>query len=417
MKEYLPKLAQLFRGDKGIWIIVVALSLISLPVLLSSGGRLAYNIYEGAYLQPGIKHAVYILVGFAMMVGIIYLPITIFGKLSHLINGMVFVMLLLGLFLSSGSEQTGRSLELGGISFQITEFAKLALIYTTAYFIGTAQKDETARNNAFWKIIIATAAIGGTIFVADFSTSFLLCSTILIMMIVGKIQIKKIAMLIVFLVMGFTILILISDHLPVRVGRISTVKSRVMAYVKGADITPDHRMRQVDYAKVAIVRGGLNGTADKSLVSNFLSASHNDFVYAMSIEFGGMALGVIIWLLFVIFFVRCFKIMVRCKKVFPAMLVCGIGTMYVLQALINISVSLNIIPVTGQPLPFISLGGSSVLATSIGVGIIQNIAYRSKIEQNMEPEVPSSNSIIEEVRRIEDKYSYLTGDDDELYME
>jgi cell division protein FtsW len=190
-----------------------------------------------------------------------------------------------------------------------------------------------------------------------------------------------------------------------------------MAYVKGADITPDHRMRQVDYAKVAIVRGGLNGTADKSLVSNFLSASHNDFVYAMSIEFGGMALGVIIWLLFVIFFVRCFKIMIRCKKVFPAMLVCGIGTMYVLQALINISVSLNIIPVTGQPLPFISLGGSSVLATSIGVGIIQNIAYRSKIEQNMEPEVPSSNSIIEEVRRIEDKYSYLTEDDDELYME
>ncbi|QZT36280.1 FtsW/RodA/SpoVE family cell cycle protein [Halosquirtibacter xylanolyticus] len=412
MKKFLSQITQLFQGDKGIWSIVIFLSILSIPILLSSGGRLAYNIYQGAYLQPGIKHGVYILLGLAIMVGTIYLPITIFGKLSIAINIFVCSILMLGLFLSSGSEQTGRSLDLGGISFQVTEFAKLALIYTTAYFIGTGQKDESSRNGAFYKIILSTAGIAGVIFLADFSTSFILGTTVFIMMLVGRMPLKKIGLLILFGVMSFTILILISDHLPVKIGRISTVKSRVMSYVNGTEITKDHRMRQVDYAKVAIVRGGVKGTVDKSLVSNFLSASHNDFVYAMSIEFGGIALGFFIWFSYVVFFIRSFKIMIRCEKVFPAMLVCGIATLYVLQAFTNMAVSLNIIPVTGQPLPFISLGGSSVIATSLGVGIIQNIAYRSKMATNKVEVSDKDNSIINEVRRIENKYAYLNEDDD-----
>ncbi|MDC1106494.1 FtsW/RodA/SpoVE family cell cycle protein [Prolixibacteraceae bacterium] len=412
MKKFLSQFTQLFQGDKGIWSIVILLSILSIPILLSSGGRLAYNIYQGAYLQPGIKHGVYILLGFAIMVATIYLPITIFGKLSIVINILVSSVLMLGLFLSSGSEQTGRSLDLGGISFQVTEFAKLALIYTTAYFIGTGQRSEPARNQAFYKIIISTVGIAGIIFLADFSTSFILCCTIFVMMLVGRMPYKKIGALVLFGVMAFTILILISDFLPMKVGRISTVKSRIMSYVDGTEITKDHHMRQVDYAKVAIARGGIKGTADKSLVSNFLSASHNDFVYAMSIEFGGITLGFLIWFSYVVFFIRCFKIMIRCEKVFPAMLVCGIATLYVLQAFTNMAVSLNIIPVTGQPLPFISLGGSSVIATSLGVGIIQNIAYRSKIATNKVTVPKEDNAIINEVRRIENKYAYLNEDDD-----
>ncbi|QZE13340.1 FtsW/RodA/SpoVE family cell cycle protein [Halosquirtibacter laminarini] len=411
MNKVLSIISKIFKGDKTIWSIVILLSLLSIPILLSSGGRLAYNQYDGAYLKPGLKHVLYIILGFGLMTFFTYMPIAIFRRLSNIGIIVLFTFLMWGFFLSMGSDQTGRSLSLGGSSFQITEVAKLGLIYATAYYISIGQKSTKAKDRSFWTIIITSSMIILPVFLSDFSTAFLMAITILIMMLIGNMPIKKIGLTILFAAMAFLILILASYVSPVKLGRISTIKSRVESYFGDNEIKQDHRMRQVDYAKVAIVRGGIKGTADKSLVSNFLSASHNDFVFAMAIELGGAALGIFLWLLYIVFYVRCYRIMLKSPNTFSAILVCGISTLYVLQAFVNMAVSLNVIPVTGQPLPFVSLGGSSVLVTSVGVGMIQNIAYRSKLEKRVTEEEQDENSLIHKVRQIEDKYAYLQEDD------
>lgn len=378
---------RIFRGDRVIWIVLLLLSVLSLLIVYSSTAALAYRQMAGNTWYYLIRQVFFLGAGFGVMVMMVNVfPVKVYSILSNFLVylSILLLMITVALKFAGMGEGSGRTLNLGIISFQPAELAKISLIMYVAKILGKNQKTKQQLKRAFLKAIVHTVVVCGLIFISDFSTSALLFGTVMTMLFIGRIPIKFLLLVFVVGVAIIATLYFTADKFPNAPARIHTIKGRIDRFAFG-DPNSEKGITQADYAKLAIYQGGLIGKGPgHSDVSNYMAAAYNDFIFAIIVEEYGLIIGALVILLYLIFFFRSVVVVRRATRTFPAFLVTGLTLVLVYQAIINIGVSSGILPVTGQPLPWVSLGGTSLIFTSIAFGCILSVSYQNQVNKEIQ---------------------------------
>jgi cell division protein FtsW len=295
---------------------------------------------------------------------------------------LVWLLLVATKFMGSETNDANRWLTVGGFSFQPSELAKLCLIGTTAFFLS---KYKNNGKDIFYKLILGLAAFTCLIIMFDnFSTALILFVVVFIMMFIGQIPFKKLFKLSGVLILAGGLFIaalfvvpdsIVQKYLP----RADTWKARIHRFLDKEEAKSDYVVTdenyQVTQANIAVASGGIFGKfPGNGRQRDFLPQAYSDFIYAIIIEEMGLVGGIFVLALYVILFIRSGIIAQRCQRLFPKLLVMGCALMLVIQALANIAVAVNLIPVTGQPLPLVSRGGTSTLVTCAYIGIILSVS-------------------------------------------
>lgn len=371
---------RIFRGDRVIWMIFMLLCLISIVEVYSATSTLAYR---RNYWEPIMRHSSFLLAG----AGLVLLFHSIKPKYLSLIGlCLPLTWILLGVTKFFGTKVNGadRWLSIAGISFQPSEFAKLSLIILTAFLLSRRKDDP--KDTTFKRIMWAAIPTCGIIFIDNFSTAAMLFGIIFLMMFIGQIPWNKLAKVVLYLTLSLSILIaslvfLSSDTIEKVFHRGVTWKERIKDYTYKDNVANEAEFiinddnYQVSHAKIAIARGGVLGKLPgNSQQRDFLPQAYSDFIFAIIIEELGLMGGALVLSLYIMLFIRSGMIAKRCDKKFSKFLVIGCALLIVCQALANMAVAVNLIPVTGQPLPLISRGGTSTVVTCIYIGIILSVS-------------------------------------------
>ena len=365
------------RGDKGIWAIVMILSCISIAAVYSSTGRLAYLKQGGDTTYYMFKHLGILVVAWGIMYGVHRVKYTYFARFSMLMVGPVLVLLALTLTMGTVND-AARWIRLGPVSFQPSELAKLVILVFMARQL-TKYQPVIKERGTLVKLLWAPLLGAALIFPENLSTAALLLVTCFVMMIVGGVAGRYIWSMVgagvlfasLFLAM---LLIVPAENLP---GRSSTWKARVERFGGGES----EESYQVTQSKIAIAGGRVFGKGPgNSTQRNFLPHPYSDYIYSLIIEEYGMFAGIGVLMLYLWFLMRGISIARRCKGSFGSYMVLGVTFMLTLQALINMGVAVDLLPVTGQPLPFLSMGGTSLFFTACGIGLILSVS--AEVEKN-----------------------------------
>lgn len=371
MSSFVARINAELRGDRVIWAIIALVSIFSIMAVYSSTGTLAYRERGGNTEAFLFKHVVILGVGLLMTYICHLLHYMKYHRWAPTLFLLAIPMLFYTLTLGADINEAKRWVMIPyvGISFQTSDFAKLALIIFVARSISTKQDYIKDFNSAFLPIIVPVLLICGLIAPANLSTALLLFLTCLGMMFVGRVSIKYIFLLLMLGLMVFSILIFIGQAMPELV-RVETWTNRVQEFMYDPD--GGHQSMQ---AKIAIANGEWFGLGPgNSIQRNYLPSPYSDFIYSIICEEYGLIGGGVIILLYVLFFFRITRLVTKSPKAFGAILAMGLGIMLVLQALVNIAVAVNLVPVTGVTLPMISMGGTSLMFTCIAFGIILSVS-------------------------------------------
>lgn len=381
MKELLGKY---FKGDAVIWAVIVGLSIFSLLAVYSSTGTLAYKYQGGNTTYYFIKHLGFLLFGVLIIFVTHLIPYKYYSRLSQLLLFLSIPLLAVTLILGTSLNEASRWLTLPGIglTFQTSDFAKLSLLMYTARLLAIKQDNIKEFKGAFRPIMIPVMIVCGLIFPANFSTAAILFATTWILMFVGRVNLKYLFGLIGVGIL-FIVLFIVIANFSTDKGRIGTWKKRIENFSNGES----ENNYQSDQAKIAIVTGGVFGKLPgNSTQRNFLPHPYSDFIYAIIIEEYGAVGGFVVLLLYLILLYRAGVIVKRSSWTFPAFLAIGLGFSLVFQAFINMAVAVNLFPVTGQPLPLVSMGGTSLLFTCVALGIMLSLSRSiQKPEPNVQP--------------------------------
>ncbi len=374
-------IGKIFKGDRIIWLIMVFLSLISMLIVYSATGRLAYSEAGGNTGYYLLRQSVFILFGFGIMALLVnVIPVKFYSWIAPLMLAVTVFALIAAViqYKLTPAKPTPRSLDLGLFSFQPAELAKISLVMFAAKVLAKRQKSEEDLKKAFYWVLGSSIVVCGIIFYGDISTSALIFGTIMVLMMISRIPLKYLLMTILAGLLMLTVIYFTADYMPKWAGRVHTFKERIDDFIHGDDNEKDGTT-QADYAKLAIYEGGFFGKGPGgSEVSNYMEAAYNDFIYAILIEEYGWVGGLFVAFLFVILLYRGVVIVRGSTRTYPAFLTAGLVLMLVFQALINMCVSVGVVPVTGQPLPWISMGGTSMLFTSVCFGIILSVSYHNQ---------------------------------------
>ncbi len=358
------------KGDRWIWLIVVLLSLISLLAVYSAIGTLAYKRGVGAE-SILIKHLAMIIAGIFLMYISHKLDYRYYSGISKLLMIITIPLLLYTLFFGSHINGASRWIAIPGtgLSFQTSDMAKLALITYLARTLSRKQENIKDVKNSFIPIISSVCLVFVLIYPANLSTALMLFGVSILLLIMGRISIKQIA------VTCFAGLALLVIMVLTGVGdRNDTRLSRIKTFMHPEQADPAKSF-QADHAKIAIASGGLFGKGPgKSSEVNYLPEAFSDEIYAIIVEEYGMMGGIILIGLYLFLLYRCIKIVTKAPKAFGALLAAGLSFSLTIQAFANMAVAVGLGPVTGVPLPFISMGGTSILFTSVAFGIILSVS-------------------------------------------
>ena len=376
---------KVFHGDTSVWIIFLLLCCFSLVEVFSATSTLAYktsNIWI-----PIVRHASFLLAGFLMILGMVRIHYRYYS-LAILLMPLSILMLVVTPIIGVSANDASRWLEIFGVQFQPSEFGKLACIVYVAFLL--SKRGKFSEKAIFQWIVVGVGIICFLILLYKFSTAFLLGIVCLLMMFIGQISLVRIGKLLLYLLLGGVVLIAVATIAPRTVEkflpRLETWSNRL---IKHADERGEAEKEQTDktyvitdenyqvtHAKIAIARGGLFGKMPgRSVQRDFLPQAYSDFIFAIIIEELGIVGGIVVLLLYIMLMIRVGIIARRCEKLFPKYLVIGCGLLIVIQALTNMAVAVNLIPVTGQPLPLISRGGTSTMLTCIYIGIILSVSH------------------------------------------
>ncbi len=374
-------LKKYFKGDPVIWMVILLLSIFSLLAVYSSTGSLAYRFQGGNTSYYILKHATILFMGLVITYVTHLIPYKYFSRISQLLLYFAIPLLLVTLVYGVNRNDASRWLSLPGLSltFQTSDIAKLAIIMYTARILAKKQDNIKDFKEAFRPIIIPLLLVCALVFPANFSTSALIFATAFILMFIGRVHLGYLFGLIgiIVVVLGIVIGVALSHKWE---GRYSTWQKRIESFIKSDEGNDGNY--QVDQAKIAIVRGGLvNLRPGKSIQRNFLPHPYSDFIYAIIIEEYGLTGGALVLILYLYLLFRAAVMVRKSSRTFPAFLAIGLAVMITFQALINMAVAVNLMPVTGQPLPMISMGGSSLLFTCVALGIIQSVSRGIKNQQ------------------------------------
>lgn len=374
------KLTTYFKGDRVIWIVLVFLSIISIVSVYSSIGDLAYRFSGGNTSHYLFRHLRFLLVGFIVLYFVHRIPYSLFFSLSQLFIIVAALLLIFTLFMGVTRNDATRWLSLPGIGveFQTSDIAKFALIVYISRILSLSQENEESLTLAFKRIIIPVGIICGLILPSNFSTSFLLFFTSLVLMFIGRIPAKKLFSSVGILI-GIMVFLVMLAFLAPNVGRLGTWKNRIESFWndKGGD---DY---QANLAKTAIATSGLVGKGPgNSSVRYSLPQAYSDFIFAIILEEWGSLVGILVLSSYLFLLYRVGMIVKASSRTFPAFLAIGLTVNLVFQALANMAVAVNIVPVTGQPLPLVSMGGTSIISTFAALGVVLSIS-RSLEKQHL----------------------------------
>lgn len=372
----MKKIFEHIGGDKTIWMIVLILSFISLLAVYSSTGTLAYK-YQGGHTEFYLfKHLSILVMGIGLMYLAHLIPYKYFSRISQLLIFISIPLLLLTLITGTNLNEASRWLTLPviNISFQTSDLAKLALIMYVARLLAKKQEEIKDLKQAFVPIMVPIILTTGLILPANFSTAAVLFATSLVLLFIGRINFKYIIGIIGIGVIGFLLLLMIAKVNPNILPRLDTWVARFESF-SDKDSEGNY---QADQAKIAIATGNFFGKMPgNSVQRNFLPHPYSDFIFAIIVEEYGLIGASIILMLYLIFFYRSVKIASNSPGTFGAFLSIGLAFSLVFQAMINMMVAVNLLPVTGQPLPLLSMGGTSIWFTSISIGIILSVSKES----------------------------------------
>lgn len=369
-----------------------------------------------------LKHCAILLVGVFAMVVVLNIKCKYFKILTPFLLIISFLTLIWVLIAGQSTNGAQRWISFVGIQFQPSEIAKGTMVLAVAQILSAMQTDNGADRNAFKYILITCAAIIPWILLENFSTAALLCLVILMMMIIGRVPFSQIGRLMgVVMLLGvfalamimaiggqeqktnanrqFTEQVVVEREKPGALEKVfhraSTWKSRILSFMDDKNIPPDSvdldKDGQVAHANIAIASANFVGKGPgNSVERDFLSQAFSDFIYAIIIEETGVEGAFFVAMLYIILLFRTGRIANRCENNFPAFLAMGLALLLVTQALFNMCVAVGLAPVTGQPLPLVSKGGTSTIINCIYVGVILSVSRSAAKKQEL-PEQETDN--------------------------
>ena len=375
------KLQTYLKGDPVIWAVTFILSVFSMLTVYSTTGSLAFRYKGGNTESYLVERLIFLVLGFVLMFLIHRVKYTYFSKIAKILLVISIPLLAITLVMGSRINDASRWLTIPGlpISFQTSDLAKLALITYVAAFLSSRQDEITDFRRTFLPVIIPVGLVCLLIFPANFSTAAMLFFICVLLMFVAGIRIKHIAMLMGGMIVVGGIAIMVLSTIPG--SRVATWKARIENFSSGE--SADNY--QADQAKMAIANGGITGTGPANNPNKyFLPQSYSDFIYAMIIGEYGLFGGITILLCYMILLYRSVRIASKTNYGFAILLSIGLCLMLCVQAFINMAVAVNLFPVTGQPLPLVSMGGTGTLFTCLTLGMLLSIS-RVTEEKNVEP--------------------------------
>ena len=375
-------LKNLFKGDKVIWIIFLLLCLVSIIEVFSASSTLTYK--SGDHWRPITMHIVLMAVGAIVVLIVHNIPCRWF-KTFILLLPISWVLLIAVFAIGAFTNGARRWIDLGFFQFQPSEVAKMATIISVAYILSRTQEEKGTNPKAFRYILWVTGLSCLLIFSENLSTAVLLALSVFLMMYVGRVPFKQLGKLLAVgvgvLVIGLATIKYVPAEAWDKIGihRMVTWQSRLNNHFDTSIVPPEKfdidGDAQIAHANIAIATSGVLGKGPgNSVQRDFLSQAFSDFIYAIIIEELGLVGGAIVAFLYIWLLMRIGRIARSCDKPYYAFLVMGIGFLLVTQAMFNMLVAVGIMPVTGQPLPLISKGGTSTLINCAYIGIVLSIS-------------------------------------------
>ncbi len=369
------KLEKYLKGDRVIWAVVILLTLFSSIMALSASSNLAYRINDGDATSFWFKHVAILVLGVVSMLYLQHFNFKFFSRLSQL--GIWISAVLLFITLIIGKEVNSAQRWIMG--FQPSDLAKIVLVIYLARLLAIKQKDDAIKDfkNGLVPLLIPIGVICILILPADFSTAAMLFTVSFVLLFVGGVAIKHLLAIIGGAVVFFSLLLALNAASPGLLPRVGTWQTRLVEFFHGSNSPRNSKENyQANMAKMAVSTGGLLGKLPgKGDIKNNLYSAQSDFIYASIIEdFGSLIGGIGMLLLYLIFLFRSIKIMTKSPSKFGGFMAFGLSFSLVFQAFINMGVGVSLLPVTGQALPLISMGGTSILFSCISIGIILNIS-------------------------------------------
>ena len=373
------------KGDKPLWIVIILLASFSFLPVYSSASNLAYLYGDGNTFSYLFKHFIHLSLGFFLMYMVHKIPYRYFRGISILMIPVILVLLAYTIFQPSISESMTNSnrwirIPIVGFGFQPSTLASIIiLIYVARYLSKIKDKLITFSQSILplWVPVFLTISL---ILPANFSTSAILFSMVMLLCFLGGYPLKYLIGILSSAVILFSIFLLSVKAYPdLFPNRVDTWKSRIESFVDSKQTKSNY---QIEKAKIAIATGGIRGLGPgKSVQKNFLPQSSSDFIYAIIVEEYGLIGGLSLLLLYLWLLFRVIIISNKSKSVFGSLLAIALGIPIVFQALVNMAVAVQLFPVTGQPLPLISSGGTSIWMTCLAIGIIQSVRIGSEINE------------------------------------
>ena len=401
------KIGNIFKGDKVIWMVFFFLCMISIVEVFSASSNLTYKSQN--YMGPIVFHTVTIILGAVVAVVTLNIPCRYFKLMTPFLLIITVVLLLWVLAAGERTGDASRWINIFGLTFQPSEIAKGTIVLATAQILSAMQRENGADKKAFKYILFIVVPIAFLIMVENLSTAALLCTVVYLMMIIGRvpaIQLFKLAGVVAsFVLVGLLLVMAVGNDNNVVVDkaqteqvvkapkekskiekllhRADTWKSRIKKFSNKQEITPDQydldKDAQVAHANIAIVSSNIIGKGPgQSVERDFLSQAFSDFIFAIVIEELGIIGATAVVFLYIVLLYRTARIASRCENNFPAFLAMGLALLLVIQASFNMLVAVGIAPVTGQPLPLISKGGTSTIINCAYIGVILSVSRSAK---------------------------------------
>ena len=407
------KIGNLFKGDKVVWMILFLLCMVSIVEVFSASSALTYKSQN--YLKPITFHSFTIVAGVIVAIIMQNIPYNRFRLMIPFLTVFSAVTLLWVLIAGPKIGDAGRWISIFGLTFQPSEIAKGTIVLLVSQILAMSQRENGADKTAFKAILWVTIPTCILIGLENLSTAIMLFCVVFMMMVFGLVPMKQLMKLAgyIILVVAFALAMImlvghdISDEekqltkieqvdestekniIEKIFHRLDTWKSRIINFGKPMPAPEDYDLdknAQVAHANIAIVTSGMVGKGPgRSTERDFLSQAFSDFIFAIIIEELGLLGASAVAFLFIVLLYRCGRIASRCEKRFPAFLVMGLGILLTSQAIFNMMVAVGLVPVTGQPLPLVSKGGTSTIINCAYIGVILSVSRSSnKIRFNNE---------------------------------
>ena len=368
------------KGDRLIWAIAALLAIFSFLPVYSAASNLAYASDNGHTFNYFVKHFVHLFIGFAIIYGVHKIPYRYFKGLSMIMIPVVLVLLIITMFQPDFAESATNArrwihVPLVGFTFQPSTLASVVLMVYVARYLSKIQHKEISFKETLLPLWAPVFLILVLILPANFSTTAMIFTMVVILAFLGGYPLRYLGLIVGSGLIVLTFFILVAKAFPnMMPNRIDTWMSRIDNFSNGEDADANY---QIEKAKIAIASGGIKGLGPgKSIQKNFLPQSSSDFIFAIIIEEYGMVGGLFLLLFYMLLLFRLVIVSHKSETIFGKLLVVGVGLPIVFQALINMAVAVELFPVTGQTLPLISSGGTSIWMTCLAIGIVLSVSAK-----------------------------------------